>query len=59
MSFGLQKCDRMVTNRAKVVRTEGIVLREGQIADVMDRYSYLGIPQPNGNHEVVARKSYP
>ncbi|KAL3988692.1 Arf-GAP with Rho-GAP domain, ANK repeat and PH domain-containing protein 1 [Sarotherodon galilaeus] len=31
--------------RGKVIRTEGIELPEGNIADVEDSYKYLGIPQ--------------
>lgn len=58
MSFGPGKCDRRVTNRAKVVRTEGVVLPEGQGADVKGRYSYIAISQANGNQEEVTRKSY-
>uniref|UniRef100_A0A669EZW7 Reverse transcriptase domain-containing protein n=1 Tax=Oreochromis niloticus TaxID=8128 RepID=A0A669EZW7_ORENI len=57
MSFGLEKCSRMVTKRGKVVRTEGIELPEGNIADIEDSYKYLGIPQANGNHEEAARKA--
>ncbi|KAL4008504.1 hypothetical protein ACER0C_002356 [Sarotherodon galilaeus] len=57
MSFGLEKCSRMVTKKGKVVRTEGIELLEGNIADIEDSYKYLGIPQVNGNHEEAARKA--
>lgn len=55
MSFGLEMCTWMVTKRGKVVRTEGIVLPEGNTADIED--SYLGIPQANGTHEEAARKA--
>ena len=57
MSFGLEKCGRMVTKRGKVVRTEGVSLPEGTIADIEESYKYLGIPQANGNLEEVTRKA--
>ncbi|XP_051929435.1 uncharacterized protein LOC127605701 [Hippocampus zosterae] len=57
MSFGLEKCSRMVTKRGKVVRTEGVSLPEGTIADIEDSYKYLGIPQANGNLELATRKA--
>ncbi|XP_051920732.1 uncharacterized protein LOC127600296 isoform X1 [Hippocampus zosterae] len=57
MSFGLEKCSRMVTNRGKVVRTEGVSLPEGTIADIEDSYKYLGIPQANGNLKLATRKA--
>ncbi|KAI3356768.1 hypothetical protein L3Q82_003449 [Scortum barcoo] len=47
----------MVTKRGRVVRTEGVRLSDGNIADIEDSYKYLGIPQANGNLEEVARKS--
>ena len=47
----------MVSKRGKVIRTEGVELPEGSIADVQDSYKYLGIPQANGNLEEAARKS--
>ncbi len=57
MSFGLDKCGRMVSKRGKMIRTEGVELPEGHIADVQDSYKYLGVPQANGNHEEAARKT--
>ena len=57
MSFGLDKCGRMVSKRGKMIRTEGIDLPEGNIGDIQDSYKYLGIPQANGNHEEATRKS--
>ncbi|XP_051931065.1 uncharacterized protein LOC127607055 [Hippocampus zosterae] len=57
MSFGLEKCSRMVTKRGRVVRTEGVSLPEGTIADIEDSYKYLGIPQANGNLELATRKA--
>ncbi|KAF7650746.1 hypothetical protein LDENG_00121320 [Lucifuga dentata] len=47
----------MVTKRGKVVRTEGVELPEGRIADIQDSYKYLGIPQDNGSHDEDARRS--
>uniref|UniRef100_A0A3B3HW39 Reverse transcriptase domain-containing protein n=1 Tax=Oryzias latipes TaxID=8090 RepID=A0A3B3HW39_ORYLA len=57
MSFGLEKCSRMVTKRGKVVHTEAVSLPEGTIADIEDSYKYLGIPQANGNLEQATRKA--
>ena len=39
-----------------MIRTYGVV-PEGNIVDVQDSYSYLGIPQANGNHEETAWRS--
>ncbi|XP_055359272.1 5,10-methenyltetrahydrofolate synthetase (5-formyltetrahydrofolate cyclo-ligase) isoform X2 [Betta splendens] len=57
MSFGLEKCGRMVTKRGKVIHTEGVSLPEGTIADIEDSYKYLGIPQVNGNLEQATKKA--
>ncbi|TWW59399.1 hypothetical protein D4764_06G0009290 [Takifugu flavidus] len=57
MSFGLDKCGRMVSRRGNVIATDGVDLPEGNITDVQDSYKYLGIPQANGNHEEAARRS--
>ncbi|KAK7930440.1 hypothetical protein WMY93_006835 [Mugilogobius chulae] len=57
MSFGLEKCSRMVTKRGKVIHTEGVSLPDGTIADIEDSYKYLGIPQANGNLEQATRKA--
>uniref|UniRef100_A0A8C7X1T6 methylcrotonoyl-CoA carboxylase n=1 Tax=Oryzias sinensis TaxID=183150 RepID=A0A8C7X1T6_9TELE len=56
MSFGLEKCSRMVTKRGKVVHTGGVSLPEGTIADIEDSYKYLGILQANGNLEQATSK---
>lgn len=45
-----------VTKKGIVVKTEGIVLPGGNIADIKDSYKYL-IPQANGSHKEAARKS--
>lgn len=45
-----------VTKKGIVVKTEGIVVPGGNIADIKDSYNYL-IPQANGSHEEAARKS--
>lgn len=42
MSFGLERCSRMVTKRGKVGRAEGIE---------PPHYNYLGIPWANGNYK--------
>ncbi|TWW74442.1 Rho GTPase-activating protein 26 GTPase regulator associated with focal adhesion kinase [Takifugu flavidus] len=57
MSFGLDKCGRMISRRGKVIATDGVELPEGNITDVQDSYKYLGIPQANGNQEEAARRS--
>ena len=36
MSFGLDKCGRMVTRGRMMIRTEGAELLEGNIVDVQD-----------------------
>lgn len=51
MPYRPEKCSWMATKRGKTVRTEGIVLPEGNIADIEGSYNYLRIPQTNGNHE--------
>ncbi|TWW78234.1 hypothetical protein D4764_11G0003550 [Takifugu flavidus] len=56
MSFGLDKYERMISRRGKVITTDGVELPEGNIADLQDSYKYLGIPQANGNHEEAARR---
>uniref|UniRef100_A0A8C4WGB1 Reverse transcriptase domain-containing protein n=1 Tax=Gopherus evgoodei TaxID=1825980 RepID=A0A8C4WGB1_9SAUR len=57
MSFGLEKCGRMVVKRGKVVKTDGVELPAGHIADIQTNYKYLGVPQSHGNHDEEARKS--
>ncbi|KAI3355500.1 hypothetical protein L3Q82_018333 [Scortum barcoo] len=44
------------SERGRVVRTEGVRLSDGNIADTEDNYKYLGIPQANGSLEEAARK---
>ncbi|KAF7646703.1 hypothetical protein LDENG_00183640 [Lucifuga dentata] len=46
----------MVAKRKKVVRTEGVELPEGRIADIQDSYKYLGIPQTNGESSAMMRR---
>ena len=57
MSFGLDKCGRMISKRGKKIRIKSVELPKGNIAAIQDSYKYLGIPQTNGNHEKAARKS--
>lgn len=38
-----------------IIRTLGIVVLQGDITDVEDRY--LGIPQANGNYKEATRKA--
>lgn len=40
-----------------IVRTEGVSLPAGNIADIKDSYEYLGSPQASGNLKKAARKS--
>jgi len=40
MSFGRDKCGRMITKRGKVITTEGVEPQEGTTADVKDSYRY-------------------
>ena len=55
--MGIEKCSRMISKRCQLITTEGVELPEGNIADVQESYKYPGIPQANGNHEAVVRKS--
>ena len=50
MSFGLNKFGRMVSQRGRMIRTEGFEQPEDNIVEIQDSYRYLGIPQANGNH---------
>lgn len=59
MSVDLGKCGRMVTKRGKVVRTKGIALPEGDIAEIEDSYKYLGIPQQMGTTKTPLGKLQP
>ena len=56
ISFGLGKCGRMIARRGKVIKTDGLELPAGHIADIQTSYKYLGIPQLHGNHDEEARK---
>lgn len=56
MSFGLEKWCHIITKRGKVVSTEGIVLPEGNLADIEDSYKHLGIQQENRNREEATRE---
>ena len=56
-SFRLDKCSRMISKRGKRITTKGDEVTEGSIADIQATYKSLGIPQTNGKHEEVARKS--
>ena len=47
----------MVSRRRQIIRTEGVELPEGNIADAQDSYEYLGISQADGNHEEALRRS--
>lgn len=49
MSFGLEKCDRIVTTDKD--------MPPGHIADMQTDHSYLGGPQSLGNHDEEARET--
>lgn len=57
MLYSLYKCGQIVTKIGKVLRTVGVKLPNGSMADMKGWYKYLGIPQTNVNLEEVARKS--
>ena len=62
MSFGLEKCGRLIVNRGKAVNTNGVQLPAGRIKDIENGYKYLGILQSYGNHDdeirITARQEY-
>lgn len=39
-----EKYDQMMVKREKVVKTDGVKLPVGYVADIKDSYKYLGIP---------------
>ena len=43
MSFGLNKCGRMVSRRGRMIRTEGVVLPDN-IINVQESYKYPQTP---------------
>ena len=47
----------MVARRGKVIKTDGLELPAGRIADIQTSYKYLGIPQSHGNHDKEARRT--
>lgn len=51
MSFGLNKCGRMVSKKGKVITTEG------NISNVQYSYKYLRFQQANCNHDEATRNS--
>jgi hypothetical protein len=55
MSFGLDKCGRLVTKRGHVIGTNGIDLPNGHIDDIQEHYKYLGVLQSYGNHNEEVR----
>jgi len=57
MTFGLEKCGRLIVNRGNTIRTQGIDLPEGHIDDVTESYKYLGILQSHGNHDEEVRSN--
>ena len=56
MSFGTDKCSRMISKTVNMITTDGVELPEGNVVDVQDSYKYLGIPLANGSHEEAAMK---
>jgi hypothetical protein len=51
MTFGLEKCARLIVNRGRITATQGVDLPNGHIKDVSESYKYLGILQSYGNHD--------
>ena len=46
----------MIARKGKVIKTDGLELPAGHIADMQTSYKYLGIPQLHGNHDEEGRK---
>ena len=57
MSFSLEKCGRMIARKGKVIKTNGLELPAGHIAEIQTSYKYLGIPPLHGNHDEEARRT--
>ena len=55
MTFGIEKCGRLILNRGRMVKTNGLQLPTGTIKDVEEGYKYLGIMQSDTNHDSEAR----
>ena len=47
----------MIPREVKVIKTDGLELQAGRIADIQTSYKYLGIPELHGNHDEGARKT--
>ena len=56
MSFGLDKCGRLIAQRGMIKQTSGIKLPEGHIEDISSSYKYLGILQSYDNHDQEVRQ---
>ena len=50
MTFGLDKCGRLINKRGNMKTSQGIELPNGHINDIAESYKYLGIIQSYGNH---------
>ena len=55
MTFGIEKCGRLILNRGRMVKTDGLQLPTGTIKDVEEGYKYLGIMQSDTNHDSEVR----
>ena len=49
MTFGIEKCGRLILNRKRMVKTDGLQLSTGTIKEVEEEYKYLGIMQSDTN----------
>ena len=56
MTFGIEKCGRLILNRGHIVKTDGIELPNGTIKDLDAGYKYLGIVQSDTNHDTEVRQ---
>lgn len=55
MTFGLEKCGRLIISRGKVQQTSGVSMPQGRIDDIAETYKYLGIMQSFRNQDEEMR----
>ena len=55
MLFSFDKYSQIVTIIGKVVRTPGVKLSNGSMADIKTWYKYIKMPQTNVNLEELAK----
>ncbi|XP_067931056.1 uncharacterized protein [Watersipora subatra] len=51
MTFGIEKCGRLILKKDRSMLTDGIRMPNGTIKDIEESYKYLGIMQSSINHE--------